>query len=57
MEKEREWRAREKALKVQIAQLEATLKADVGEKGSVLDKLCEERGLFAFFLSTSVYRV
>jgi len=45
LEKEREWRAKEKALKLQIAQLEATLKADVGEKGGILDKLCEERGL------------
>ncbi|CAD5117963.1 DgyrCDS6705 [Dimorphilus gyrociliatus] len=43
MERERDWRSREKALKVQIAQLEATLKADVGEKGSILDKLTEER--------------
>ncbi len=45
MEREREWRQRENALKVQIAQLEATLKADVGEKGSILDKLTSERGL------------
>ena len=44
MEREREWRQRENALKVQIAQLEATLKADVGEKGSILDKLTDERG-------------
>ena len=44
LEREREWRQRENALKVQIAQLEATLKADVGEKGSILDKLSGERG-------------
>ena len=44
MEHERQWRQRENALKVQIAQLEATLKSDVGEKGSILDKLTEERG-------------
>jgi len=44
LEKEREWRAKEKSLKLQIAQLEATLKADVGEKGGILDKLSEERG-------------
>lgn len=44
LEKEREWRQRENYLKVQIAQLEATLKADVGEKGGILDKLSEERG-------------
>ncbi len=48
MEREREWRQRENALKVQIAQLEATLKADVGEKGSILDKLTEEKGNFTF---------
>lgn len=48
MERERDWRSREKALKIQIAQLEATLKADVGEKGSILDKLTEERGFFHY---------
>ncbi len=48
MEREREWRQRENALKVQIAQLEATLKADVGEKGSILDKLTEEKGNLVF---------
>jgi len=37
-------------LKLQIAQLEATLKADVGEKGGILDKLCDERGLCAFWV-------
>ena len=37
-------------MKLQIAQLEATLKADVGEKGGILDKLCEEKGLFVFFI-------
>ena len=35
-------------MKLQIAQLEATLKADVGEKGGILDKLSDERGLHAF---------
>ena len=44
LEREREWRQRENALKVQIAQLEATLKADVGEKGSILDRLTSENG-------------
>ncbi|XP_067934908.1 protein fantom-like [Watersipora subatra] len=43
MEREREWRQRENALKVQIAQLEATLKADLGEKGNILDRLTAER--------------
>ena len=42
MEREREWRQRENALKVQIAQLEATLKADLGEKGECPNKV---RGL------------
>ena len=46
LEREREWRQRENALKVQIAQLEATLKADVGEKGSILDRLTSENGTF-----------
>ena len=46
LEREREWRQRENALKVQIAQLEATLKADVGEKGSILDRLTNENGRF-----------
>lgn len=45
MEREREWRQRENALKVQIAQLEATLKADLGEKGGILDKLAVEKGI------------
>ncbi|KAK2146667.1 hypothetical protein LSH36_590g01020 [Paralvinella palmiformis] len=43
LEREREWRQKENALKVQIAQLEATLRADVGEKGSILDRLSSER--------------
>ncbi|CAH1779675.1 unnamed protein product [Owenia fusiformis] len=43
LEREREWRQRENALKVQVAQLEATLKADVGEKGGILDRLTTER--------------
>ena len=43
LDREREFRERERALKVQIAQLEATLKADVGEKGTILDKLDVER--------------
>jgi len=48
LEREREFRERERTLKIQIAQLEATLKADLGEKGTILDKLNNERGkLFA----------
>ncbi|KAJ8302489.1 LOW QUALITY PROTEIN: hypothetical protein KUTeg_018885 [Tegillarca granosa] len=45
LEREREWRQRENALKVQIAQLEATLKADLGEKGGIIDKYAREREL------------
>lgn len=44
LEREREFREKERVLKIQIAQLEATLKADVGEKGSILDRLNTERG-------------
>ena len=46
LEREREFRERERSLKVQIAQLEATLKSDVSEKGSILDRLTNERGIF-----------
>jgi protein fantom len=43
LERERDFRERERILKVQIAQLEATLKSDVGEKGTILDRLNAER--------------
>lgn len=43
LEQETKWRQRENALKVQIAQLEATLKSDLGEKGSVIDRYAQER--------------
>lgn len=43
LEREREWRQRENKLKVQIAQLEATLKSDLGEKGSIIDRYAHER--------------
>ncbi|KAK6185889.1 hypothetical protein SNE40_008027 [Patella caerulea] len=43
LEREREWRQRENQLKVQIAQLEATMKADLGEKGSIIDRYSNER--------------
>lgn len=43
LDREREFRERERSLKIQIAQLEATMKSDVGEKGSILDKLNSER--------------
>lgn len=44
LEREREFREREKTLKIQIAQLEATSKADVGEKNTILDQLSTEKG-------------
>lgn len=43
-DREREFREKERALRIQIAQLETTLKADLGERGSLLDKLTLERG-------------
>ncbi|XP_035828549.1 protein fantom isoform X2 [Aplysia californica] len=43
LEREREWRQKENALKVQIAQLEATMKSDLGEKGSIIDRYAQER--------------
>lgn len=61
LEREREWRQRENALRVQIAQLEATMKSDLGEKGSILDKLTQERcktytGSVRFFEKSLKYR-
>ena len=44
VERERGWREREAALRVQVAQLEATLRADVGEKGTILDQLTNSKG-------------
>lgn len=42
-EREREHRAKEKQYQIKIAQLEATIKADVTEKNVVLDRLTSER--------------
>jgi len=42
-EREREFRTKEKQYQLRIAQLEATIKADVSEKNDVLDKLTFER--------------
>ncbi|XP_036370791.1 protein fantom-like isoform X2 [Octopus sinensis] len=42
LEREREWRQRESALKVQIAQLEAAINADLGERSNVIDRLNKE---------------
>lgn len=43
-DREREFREKERALKLQIAQLEATIKADLGERGTLLDRLTLEKG-------------
>lgn len=42
-ERERDWREKEMNYRTKIAQLEMTLKRDVGEKGGVLNKLESER--------------
>ncbi|CAF5129802.1 unnamed protein product, partial [Rotaria sp. Silwood1] len=42
-DREREFREKERALKLQIAQLEATIKADLGERGTLLDRLTLEK--------------
>ncbi len=43
-DREREFREKERALKIQIAQLEATIKADLGDRGNLLDRLTLEKG-------------
>lgn len=43
-DRERDFREKERALRIQIAQLEATIKADLGDRGSLLDRLTLERG-------------
>ncbi|CAF1259459.1 unnamed protein product, partial [Adineta ricciae] len=42
-DREREFREKERALRLQIAQLEATIKADLGERGNLLDRLTLEK--------------
>ena len=42
-ERERDWREKESNYRAKIAQLEVTLRRDVGEKGGVLNKLESER--------------
>jgi protein fantom len=44
-DREREFREKERALRLQIAQLEATIKADLGERGSLLDRLTLEKSM------------
>ncbi len=43
-DRDREFREKERALRLQIAQLEATIKADLGERGTLLDRLTLEKG-------------
>jgi protein fantom len=52
-DREREFREKERALKIQIAQLEATIRADLGERGNLLDRLTLEKGKIKilFFLA------
>ena len=47
LERERQFHASENALKVQVAQLEATLKSDLGEKKMIQDALVKEREQYA----------
>lgn len=54
LEREREWRQKENSLKVQIAQLEATLKSDLGEKGSIIDRYSMERGKYLMLLYANI---
>ncbi len=42
-ERERQFQATETALKVQIAQLEAAMKGDIADKGSLQDALAREK--------------
>ncbi|CAF4000211.1 unnamed protein product [Rotaria magnacalcarata] len=43
-DRDREFREKERALKLQIAQLEAAMRADLGERGTLLDRLTLEKG-------------
>ncbi|XP_047133171.1 protein fantom isoform X1 [Hydra vulgaris] len=45
LEKDREFRSKEKQYQIKIAQLEATIKCDVSEKNEIIDKLTSERDI------------
>ena len=47
LERERQFHATENALKLQVAQLETTLKSDLGEKKTLQDSLVREREQYA----------
>ena len=43
---EEQWKLKEQQLKIQIAQLETTLKSDLTDKTEILDRLKTERGTY-----------
>lgn len=47
--RQQKWQVQEQQLRVQIAQLERALKADLVDKNEILDKIKAERGSFSFF--------
>lgn len=47
--REQKWQIQEQQLRVQIAQLETALKADLVDKNEILDKIKAEQGSFSFF--------
>lgn len=52
MSQQQKWQLQEQQLKLQIAQLETALKADLVDKNEILDKIKAERGLLT---SSSLY--
>lgn len=44
MSRQQKWQIQEQQLKLQIAQLETALKADLVDKNEILDKIKAERG-------------
>lgn len=52
-DREREFREKERALQLKIAQLEATMKADMNERGSLLDRITTERSKRFSFVSAT----
>lgn len=47
--REQKWQIQEQQLKLQIAQLETALQADLVDKNEILDKIKAERGTFTSF--------
>lgn len=48
--RQQKWQIQEQQLKLQIAQLETALKADLVDKNEILDKIKAERGSYPAFL-------